>query len=67
MIEGKEEGEFMQVHQDYRNHPYQPPRLTPDQQEKDFTLMTQKIVYQNEYMDSFEQFQERVTTQRRLL
>ena len=67
MIEGKEEGEFMQVHQDYRNHSYQPPRLTPDQQEKDFTLMTQKIVYQNEYMDSFEQFQERVTTQRRLL
>ena len=45
MTEGGGEGEAIHVHEDYRNHPYQPPTLTPDQQqqtEKDLALMTQK-------------------------
>ena len=33
VIEGREEGEVMQVHEDYWNHPYQLPTLTPDQQQ----------------------------------
>ena len=47
MTEGGEEGETIHVHEDYQNHPYQPPTLTPDQQqqtEKDLALMTQKGV-----------------------
>ena len=31
VTEGGEEGEAMHVHEDYRNHPYQRPKLTPDQ------------------------------------
>ena len=61
MAEGGEEGAAMHVHEDFRNHPYQPPALTPDQQqqiEEDFALMTQKCVCPYEYMDSFERFQE---------
>ena len=56
MTEGGEEGEAMHGHEDYRNHPYQPPTLTLDQQqqiEEDLTLMTRKGV-----MNSFERFQE---------
>ena len=46
MTEGREEGEAMHVYEEYRNHPYQPPTLTPDQQiEEDLVLMTQKGVY----------------------
>ena len=51
----------MHVHEDYRNHPYQPPTLTSGQQqqiEEDLALITQKGVYPYEYMDSFERFQE---------
>ena len=33
VIEGGEEGEVMQIHEDYCNHPYQLPTLTPDQQQ----------------------------------
>ena len=58
---GGEEGEAMQVHEDYQNHPYQLPILTSDQQqqiEEDLALMTRKGVYLYEYMDSFERFQE---------
>ena len=61
MTEGVEEGEAMCVHEDYRNHPYQPPALTSDQQQQtgeDLVLMTRKGVYPYEYMDSFERFQE---------
>ena len=42
VIEGGKEGEAMHTHEDYRNHPYQPPALTPDQQqqiEEDLPLM----------------------------
>ena len=56
MTEGGEEDEAMHGHEDYRNHPYQPPTLTSDQQqqiEEDLTLMTRKGV-----KDSFERFQE---------
>ena len=55
VAEGGEEGEAMLVHEDYRNRPYQPPTLMPDQQQK---LMTRNWVYSYEYMDSFERFQE---------
>ena len=51
----------MHVHEDYWNHPYQPPTLSPDQQqqiEEDLALMTRKGVYPYEYMDSFERFEE---------
>ena len=61
MTEGGEEGEAMHIHEDYRNHPYQPPTVTSDQQQQikeDLTLMTQKGVYPYEYMDSSERFQE---------
>ena len=61
VTEGGEEGEAMHVHEDYRNHPYQPPTLMPNQQqqiEEDLALMTRKGVYPYEYMDSFEWFQE---------
>ena len=47
VTEGGEEGKAMHVHGDYRNHPYQPPTLTSDQQqqiEEDLALMTQKGV-----------------------
>ena len=57
MTEAGEEGEAMQVHEDYWNWPYQLPTLTLDQQE-DLALMAQKRVYAYEYMDSFEQCQE---------
>ena len=59
MTEGGEEGEATHIHEDYWNHPYQPPTLTPDQQkqiEEDFAFMTRKEVYPYEYMDSFERF-----------
>ena len=58
-IEGGEEGEAIHVHEDYRNHPYQPPALTSDQQQQikeDLALMTRKWAYPYEYMDSFERF-----------
>ena len=45
MTEGGEEGEATHIHEDYWNHPYQPPTLTPDQQkqiEEDFAFMTRK-------------------------
>ena len=61
MKEGQEEGEALHVHGDYRNPPYQPPTLTPDQQqqvEENLALMTRKGVYRYEYMDPFERFQE---------
>ena len=61
MRDGGEEGEAMHVHEDYRNHRYQLPTLTPDQQQQikeDLALMTQKGVYPYEYMDSFERFQD---------
>ena len=64
MTESGEEGETMHKHEDYQNHPYQPPTLTPDQQqqiEEDLALMTRKGVYPYdpyEYMDYFERFQE---------
>ena len=61
VTEGGEQDEAMHVHEDYRNHPYQPPTLTSDQQqqiEEDLALMTRKGVYPYEYMDSFERFQE---------
>ena len=32
LAEGREESEFMHVHEDYRNHPYHWPTLTLDQQ-----------------------------------
>ena len=32
VTDGGEEGEAMHVHEDYQNHPYQPPTLTSDQQ-----------------------------------
>ena len=56
MTKGGEKGEAMQFHEDFRNHPYQPPAPTPDHQkqtEEDLALMTR-----NEYMDSFERSQE---------
>ena len=61
VAEGGKEGEVMHVYEDCRNHPYQPPTLTSDQQqqiEEDLALMTRKGVYPCEYMDSFERFQE---------
>ena len=61
MTEGGEEGEAMHIHEDYQNRPYQPPTLTSDQQqqiEEESDLMTRKVVYPYEYMDSFKQFQE---------
>ena len=70
MTESGQAGETMHIHEDYWDYRYQPPTLTPDQQqqiEEDFAFMTQKEVYSYKYMDSFEQFQETVTTQRRLL
>ena len=51
----------MHVYEDCRNHPYQQPTLTSDQQqqiEEDLALMTRKGVYPCEYMDSFERLQE---------
>ena len=33
LTEGGEEGETTHVHEDYQNHPYQPPTLTSDQQQ----------------------------------
>ena len=48
VTEGGEESEAMHIHVDYQNHPYQPPTLTPDQQqqiEEDLALMTRKKVY----------------------
>ena len=45
LTEGGEKEEAMHTHKGYKNHPYQPPTLTPDQQqqiEKDFALMTSK-------------------------
>ena len=59
--EGGEEGEAMHVHEVYQNYPYQPPTLTPNQQqqiEEDLALISWKGVYPYEYMDSFERFQE---------
>ena len=47
MAESGEEDEAMHVHEDYRNHPYQPPALMLDQQhqiEEDLVLMTRKEV-----------------------
>ena len=71
MAEGGEEGAAMHIHEEFQNHPSQPPTLTPDQQqqiEEDLALMTQKLVCPCEYMDSFERFQEpQLQTQRRLL
>ena len=61
VTEGGEEGEAMDVHEGYQNHPYQQPILTSDQQqqiEEDLVLMSQKGVYPCEYMDSFEQLRE---------
>ena len=61
VTKGGEKEEAMHAHEGYKNRPYQPPTLMPDQQqqiEKDFALMTSKWVYQYEYMDSFKQFQE---------
>ena len=52
----REEGETIHVHEDYRNCPYQPATLMPDQEhqiEEDLVLMTQKDVYPYQYMDSF--------------
>ena len=43
VAESGEESEAMHVHEDYRNHPYQLPTFTPDQQqqiEEDLLLMT---------------------------
>ena len=54
-------GETLHLHEDYWNHPYQPPTLTTDQQqqiEEDFALMTWKGVYPYEYMDTFGRFHE---------
>ena len=45
VTEGGEESEAMHIHVDYQNHPYQPPTLTPDQQQQiegDLALMTRK-------------------------
>ena len=61
MAEGGEGGEAMDVHEDYRNHSYQPPTLMPNQQQQikeDLALMTRKRVCPYQYMDSFERFQE---------
>ena len=61
VTEHEEEGEAMHVHEDYQNHHYQPPTLTPDQQqqiEEDLALIMQKGVYPYEFMDSFERFEE---------
>ena len=60
VIKSGEEGESIHIHEDYRNRPYQPPTLTPDQQqqtEEDLALMSLGV-YPYEYMDSFERFQE---------
>ena len=57
MKKSGEEGEAMHVHEDYGNQPYRPPTTTSDQQqqiEEDLALITQKRVYPNEYIDSFE-------------
>ena len=45
MAEGGEVGAPMHVHEEFQNHPSQPPTLTPDQQQQideDLALMTQK-------------------------
>ena len=45
LTEGGEKEEAMHTHEGYKNHPYQPPTLMPDQQqqiEKNFALMTSK-------------------------
>ena len=57
--ESGEEGKAIHIHEDYRNHCYQLPTLTSDQQqqiEEDLALMTRKGVYPSEYTDSFERF-----------
>ena len=49
----------MHVYEDYWNQPYQVPTLESVQNQqsgKDFALMTQKVVYPYEPMDSFERF-----------
>ena len=51
----------MHNHEDYRNHAYQLPTLTPGEQlqiEENLAFMKQKGVYPYGYVDSFEQFQE---------
>ena len=61
VTEGVDEGEAMHNHEDYRNHAYQLPTLTPGEQlqiEEDLAFMKQKGVYPYGYVDSFEQFQE---------
>ena len=60
MTEGGKEDEAMHVHEEYWNRPYQPLKLTLDQQqqiEEDLALMTQKGFYPYEYMCSFDRFQ----------
>ena len=54
MTEGGEEGEAMHLNEYYQHCLYQPPILTPDQQqqiEEDLALMAQKGVYPYKYMD----------------
>ena len=62
MTEGSGKGEAMHVHEECRNHHYQPPTPKPDQQqqieEEDLALMTRKGVYPYKYMDSFVRFEE---------
>ena len=61
VTEGGKEGDTMHAHEDYQNHPYQPLRLMPDQQQQikeDLALMTRKGVYPYEFVDSLERFQE---------
>ena len=60
-IEGADEGEAMHNHEDYWNHAYQLPTLTPGEQrqiEEDLALLTRKGVYPHGHVYSFEQFQE---------
>ena len=59
VTEGGKESQAMHAHEDYQNCPYQPPTLTPDQQqriEEDLVLMTRIGVYPFEYMDSLNDF-----------
>ena len=61
VTEGGDEGEAMHDHEDYRNHTYQLPTLTPGEQqqiEEDLAFMKRKGVDPYGYVDSFEQFQE---------
>ena len=61
VTESGEESEAMHIHEDHQNRPYQPPALTPDQQqqiEEDLALMSRKGVYSYAYMDCYEGFQE---------